>query len=92
MLVSKDLEIERLQAIVDKLWKSADGIPIVDGMKLYQVRYYSGGGPYMEEIEAEMAASTGDYYDPSNVDLGSYYSTPEAAEKCLYQAAEKEKT
>jgi hypothetical protein len=83
-------EITRLCAIEASLDKTADGVAIVPGMKLYKAfklgRHDSRGPegtPYpLGEYTAVTAIETGDYYDPSYIN-GDEYSTQEAALKAL---------
>ncbi len=60
-------EIERLQATVAKLPKTADGVPVVPGMKLWVLP--------MRRSVASLAI-----HSVPRQDYGGYYSTPEAAE------------
>ena len=65
-----------LQAVVDQLDTTKDGVPIVPGMLLYRVLYGR-----VDEHEACLAVDTGDYSDPSYYLLSGdeYYSTAELA-------------
>jgi len=40
---AKEAEVERLRAIVAKLPKTADGVPVVPGMKLWEINKHNGG-------------------------------------------------
>ena len=80
---AQTLEIERLQEIVDKLWKTADGVPLLPDMTVWT---FSASRD--NQVESAMVAGFSDgevkvvfpdgvrwYYDPKDC-----YSTPEAAE------------
>jgi predicted nuclease with TOPRIM domain len=74
--VDNKLKLLELQAIVDKLPKTADGVPVVPGMSLYV------DGPW--EVQTALMLKGGS--QPSRGDTwlrlstGNYYSTREAAE------------
>ena len=71
------VEIGRLRAIVDKLPKTANGVPVVPGMKLWDANVSLA--PY-GPIDVVMAGNDGDYYQPHEWDWDNCYSTKEAAE------------
>lgn len=75
-------EIKRLQAIVDKLPKTADGVPVVPGMVLYSSAFICGAFRHPETVKGMCA-----YADPDTsgwmdgeLDVHDLYSTQEAAE------------
>ncbi|MEQ8770082.1 MAG: hypothetical protein RIB60_06190 [Phycisphaerales bacterium] len=65
-------KLSELEAFVERLPVTADGVRVVEGMTLYRPEYGS--------LETVMAAETGDYYDPHVPYWRDCYSTPEAAE------------
>ena len=77
-LEAKDRELEQLRAIVDKLPKTADGVPVVPGMMVWRV-LLSGSLDYREVVSIISSDVV------SLNDIGAYfgdlYSTREAAEK-----------
>ncbi len=85
-----EVENERLRAVVDKLPHTADGVPVVPGMKLYPlhpVDWIDEGEDKDEEDHGVVTvalrdAATGEHlihgYDGFRV--GMNYSTPAAAE------------
>lgn len=66
-------EIERLRAIVDKLPRTADGVPITPGM----IVYYAARGQVWDEMASEMFISA--RCSCPTPERWSWYSTPEAA-------------
>ena len=81
-----ELQVAELEAVVEKLSKTADGVPIVEGMTVYRVmKYYDG--EKMEEIYvgSNPGQIRGLWIDPS---LG--YSTKAAAEAATAKGAGKE--
>ena len=73
--------IAELEAIVEKLPRTADGVIIVPGMDLYGYgRSVSGRRYESNEKDICLAGYSGDYYDPHPIDPSNLYSTPEAAE------------
>ena len=75
-------EIERLQAVVDKLPKTADGVPAVLGMTLY---YLHGCGGIHSDVIAGFTICSADpessIWQGGEMDAEDCYSTREAAEK-----------
>jgi len=78
-------ELERLRAIVDKLPKTADGVPVVPGMRLW---VFAGAHDYepsglrsvtVRRLTA-MAASGWEHRQLQRTPLSKFYSTREAAE------------
>lgn len=71
-------EIERLQAVVDKLPKTADGVTMVEGMTVYcnGIVHYANGAKMRLSASKEKLCMTfqkgGDFH-------GLYYSTQAAA-------------
>ena len=65
---------DQLRKLIDQQPKTKDGVPVVDGMTVYPPHPRNDEG-----YVCEMAAETGDYYDPSAINFGEYYSTREAA-------------
>lgn len=79
----KDSEIEHLQAIVDKLPKTADGVPIVPGMTVSVLANYGDGLRIHKLVVYDLTSigcSDGDRY---HWDCHQCYSTREAAEAAL---------
>ena len=79
-------EIKRLKAIVAKLPKTADGVPVVPGMGVHctETCYTSGEGKitplYVHEINKDVVVSR---FNGTRTDVAGYkhcYSTREAAE------------
>ena len=84
----KEGEADRLRAIVDKLLKTADGVPVVPGMELWSKPYFEDGewhGPFrrfglVSDRVVWMANPMGTTYGHGGIDLHNSYSTREAAE------------
>ena len=76
-------DIERLEAIVDKLPKTADGVPITPGMKIWLINQDEGQARFhaVDARDSTIKWWCGNCFHPEE-----FYSTPEAA-----QAANKEK-
>ena len=78
--MESEAEVERLQAIVDKLPKMADGVPVIDGETVY-CRYPKHGiatGTYRAE-DSEVVVETDDDW-VTVVSISDCYSTRKAAE------------
>ena len=71
-ILEQRAEIERLSAIVDKLPRTADGVPVVPGMTCW---YMSWGGNAIEFPVDDWSDIATDWDDYGR----RYYSTPEAA-------------
>ena len=91
LLVRACDEIERLRAIVDKLPKTADGVPVLPGMTLWDSVWINK--PFVvhsllvfcpEAARSEWTTNDGE------VDPGQCYSTREAAEKVTIVTAPAE--
>ena len=75
-------EIERLRAIVDKLPKTADGVPVVPGMTLYSSQNICGAFRKPEivvSLEVYANHETSEWMD-GHLEVELLYSTREAAE------------
>ena len=86
------MQRDRLRAIVDRLPKTADGVPIVPGMKVYPLfpiddPEFSEDDDYATCVLKLRDALTGETFEPNEWIPGKCYSTQEAAE-----AARKEGT
>lgn len=73
-------EIERLRAIVDKLPKTADGVPMTPGMNVYSLHWFQ---PW--RITGFNTTSDGEagviYFGVGFDAIGPWYSTLEAAQQ-----------
>ena len=67
-------EIERLRAIVDKLPKTADGVPVVPGMKLFFLC------PFENRITSDQVFQDRPEVGGMTIEVSNCYSTREAAE------------
>ncbi len=82
-------EIERLQAIIDKHPKTADGAPVKEGMDVFRVdklgacrKYEIGSHKIFDDLPSSMVDSVSDYY-----------STPGAAKAAsVNEISKKERT
>ena len=75
-----EAELERLRAIVDKLPRTADGVPVVPGMEVY---YPIRSGTRQGEILQQWVNDSLDVTpcrSTNRVAIYSWYSTREAAE------------
>lgn len=72
-------EVERLTAMLDKLPKTADGVPIVPGMRVY----YPMGGKRAGEIDEAWINANLNIASAQPKSAGRYcwYSTRQAAER-----------
>lgn len=75
-------EIEWLQAIVDKLLTTADGVPVLPGMNLWAVDLDGGVYQWLVEVVSTDGRLRGVFHHVSNeCDASRCYSTREAAEE-----------
>ncbi len=71
-------KIERLQAIIDKLPKTADGVPVVPGMILFDPVWIDRHFP-IEELLVYCPDATRSEWHDGEVDVSQCYSTKAAA-------------
>ena len=79
-------EIKRLRAIVDKLPRTADGVPVVDGMELFRRDRFSANDimPASAKTDAYWVTHDGQHVVD---DSKTFFSTREAAEVEAVEAA-----
>ena len=73
-------EIERLKAIVDKLPKTADGVPVVPGMRVWRHDWQTALGETVSEIDGtNRVRLVGIGYMYHGQDISSTHAAAEAA-------------
>jgi uncharacterized protein YfcZ (UPF0381/DUF406 family) len=78
-LTSLAKDVAAMEEATSKLLRTEDGVLIVPGMTLYRFNTRSDGSTYWNEHIAVMAADTGDYHDPHELEWSEYSSTRAAA-------------
>ena len=63
-------ELKRLQAIINRLPKTVDGVPITVSMVVWIIRYDTNGEPYIKSYWVDQLRCTGD--EPQSMDLYYY--------------------